>query len=68
MADYANHVLVEPEWLEQHLNDPSIRVVEVDEKPELYRTAHIPGAIGFDWRVDLQDQVKRHFLEPPGLQ
>ena len=37
MADYANDVLVEPEWLEQHLNDDSIRIVEVDENPALYR-------------------------------
>ena len=64
MADYANDVLVEPEWLEQHLNDDSIRIVEVDENPALYREAHIPGAIGFDWRLDLQDQVKRDFLGP----
>src|SRR5581483_7089133 len=64
MADYANDVLVEPEWLEQHLNDDTIRIVEVDENPALYKEAHIPGAIGFDWRLDLQDQVKRDFLGP----
>jgi thiosulfate/3-mercaptopyruvate sulfurtransferase len=64
MVDYANDVLVEPEWLEQHLNDDSIRIVEVDENPALYTEAHIPGAIGFDWRLDLQDQVKRDFLGP----
>jgi thiosulfate/3-mercaptopyruvate sulfurtransferase len=64
VADYANDVLVEPEWLEQHLNDDSIRIVEVDENPSLYREAHTPGAIGFDWRLDLQDQVKRDFLGP----
>jgi thiosulfate/3-mercaptopyruvate sulfurtransferase len=64
VADYANDVLVEPEWLEQHLDDDSIRIVEVDENPALYREAHIPGAIGFDWREDLQDQVKRDFLGP----
>jgi thiosulfate/3-mercaptopyruvate sulfurtransferase len=64
MADYANDVLVEPEWLEQHLDDDSIRIVEVDENPALYQEAHIPGAIGFDWRNDLQDQVKRDFLSP----
>ncbi|MGI8580407.1 MAG: sulfurtransferase [Solirubrobacteraceae bacterium] len=64
MADYANDVLVEPEWLEQHLNDDSIRIVEVDENPALYADAHIPGAIGFDWKKDLQDQVKRDFLGP----
>src|SRR5947209_13611667 len=64
VSDYANDVLVEPEWLEQHLNDDSIRIVEVDENPALYKEAHIPGAIGFDWKVDLQDQVKRDFLGP----
>ncbi len=64
MADYANDVLVEPEWLEQHLDDDSIRIVEVDENPALYAEAHIPGAIGFDWKKDLQDQVRRDFLGP----
>ena len=64
MADYAKDVLVEPDWLEQHLNDDSIRIVEVDENPALYRESHIPGAIGFDWRADLQDPVKRDFLGP----
>ncbi len=64
MSDYANDVLVEPEWLEQHLNDETIRIIEVDENPALYAEAHIPGAIGFDWKEDLQDQVKRDFLGP----
>jgi thiosulfate/3-mercaptopyruvate sulfurtransferase len=64
VAEYANDVLVEPEWLAQHLDDDSIRIVEVDENPALYDEAHIPGAIGFDWRKDLQDQVKRDFLGP----
>ena len=64
MADYAKDVLVEPEWLEQHLDDDGIRIVEVDENPALYQEAHIPGAIGFDWRKDLQDQVRRDFLGP----
>jgi thiosulfate/3-mercaptopyruvate sulfurtransferase len=62
MADYANDVLVDTDWLEQHLEDDSIRIVEVDENPALYAEAHIPGAIGFDWKIDLQDQVKRDFL------
>jgi thiosulfate/3-mercaptopyruvate sulfurtransferase len=64
MADYANDVLVETDWLAEHLDDPSIRIVEVDENPALYAGAHIPGAVGFDWRKDLQDQVKRDFLGP----
>ena len=64
MADYANDVLVDTQWVEEHLDDDSIRIVEVDENPALYAEAHIPGAIGFDWRRDLQDQVKRDFLGP----
>ena len=62
MAEYAKDVLVEPERLEQHLDDDGIRIVEVDENQGLYAEAHIPKAIGFDWRIDLQDQVKRDFL------
>jgi thiosulfate/3-mercaptopyruvate sulfurtransferase len=64
MADYAKDVLVDTQWVEDHLSDDSIRVVEVDENPALYAEAHIPGAIGFDWKRDLQDQVKRDFLGP----
>jgi thiosulfate/3-mercaptopyruvate sulfurtransferase len=64
MADYANDVLVDTQWVQDHLDDPNIRIVEVDENPALYAEAHIPGAIGFDWRKDLQDQVKRDFLGP----
>src|SRR3954454_20298346 len=63
MADYAKDVLVETDWVQQHLNDDSIRIVEVDENPALYAEAHIPGAIGFDWKKDLQDPVKRDFLD-----
>jgi thiosulfate/3-mercaptopyruvate sulfurtransferase len=63
MADYAKDVLVDTQWVEDHLEDPSIRIVEVDENPALYAEAHIPGAIGFDWRKDLQDPVKRDFLD-----
>ena len=64
MADYAKDVLVDTQWVEDHLDDDSIRIVEVDENPALYAEAHIPGAIGFDWQKDLQDQVKRDFLGP----
>ncbi|MFL5838959.1 MAG: sulfurtransferase [Thermoleophilaceae bacterium] len=64
MADYAKDVLVDTQWVEDHLNDESIRIVEVDENPALYAESHIPGAIGFDWKKDLQDPVKRDFLGP----
>src|SRR5258707_3236020 len=61
---YAKDVLVETDWVAEHLDDDSIRIVEVDENPALYAEAHIPGAVGFDWQKDLQDQVKRDFLGP----
>ena len=64
MSEYANDVLVDTQWVQDHLDDDSIRIVEVDENPALYAEAHIPGAIGFDWKADLQDQVKRDFLAP----
>jgi len=64
MADYAKDVLVDTQWVQDHLDDDSVRIVEVDENPALYAEAHIPGAIGFDWQKDLQDQVKRDFLGP----
>jgi len=64
VAGYAKDVLVETDWVQDHLDDESIRIVEVDENPALYEEAHIPGAIGFDWKKDLQDQVKRDFLSP----
>jgi thiosulfate/3-mercaptopyruvate sulfurtransferase len=64
MADYAKDVLVSTDWVADHLDDDSIRIVEVDENPKLYEEAHIPGAIGFDWKKDLQDQVRRDFLGP----
>jgi thiosulfate/3-mercaptopyruvate sulfurtransferase len=53
---------LDTQWVEDHLDDDSIRIVEVDENPALYAEAHIPGAIGFDWKTDLQDQVERDFL------
>ncbi len=60
---YSKDVLVETDWVAEHLDDDSIRIVEVDENPALYAESHVPGAIGFDWRADLQDQVKRDFLD-----
>jgi len=62
---YANpDVLVTTEWVEQHLNDPSIRIVESDEDVLLYDIGHIPGAVKIDWHQDLQDPVVRDFIGP----
>jgi thiosulfate/3-mercaptopyruvate sulfurtransferase len=64
VSEYANDVLVEADWLQTHLDDERIRIVEVDENPGLYLEAHIPGAIGMNWREELQDTLRRDFLGP----
>ncbi|MDD4932280.1 MAG: sulfurtransferase [Methylacidiphilaceae bacterium] len=56
--------LVETEWLEEHRNDPGIRIVESNEDVLLYDTGHIPGAVHIDWRSDLQDQMVRDYIAP----
>ena len=54
--------LVTAEWVEEHLDDPSIVLVEVDEDTTSYDKGHIRGAIKLDWTTDLQDQVRRDFV------
>jgi thiosulfate/3-mercaptopyruvate sulfurtransferase len=63
-AGYAHpELLVSTEWLAQNLDNPSVRVVESDEDILLYEIGHIPGAVKLDWHTDLQDQVKRDFVD-----
>jgi len=54
-----NEVLVTAEWVEEHLDDPKVVLIEVDEDTTAYDKGHIKGAIKLDWNVDLQDQVRR---------
>lgn len=64
-AGYAQpDVLVETDWLADHLDDPDLRIVEVDEDVLLYEQGHIPGAVKIDWTADLQDPVVRDFIGP----
>jgi thiosulfate/3-mercaptopyruvate sulfurtransferase len=51
--------LVDVEWLQGHLADPTVRVIEVDVDTTAYEQGHIPGAVDFNWQKDLQDQVIR---------
>ncbi len=60
--------LVSTEWVAAHLNDPSVRIVESNEDPLLYPSGHIPGAVQVDWTHDLNDQVKRDYLNKAGFE
>jgi thiosulfate/3-mercaptopyruvate sulfurtransferase len=56
-------VLVDADWVEQHISDPKVAIVEVDEDTTAYEKNHIPNAIRIDWKQDLQDPVKRDFVD-----
>ncbi len=61
---YANaDVLVSTDWLADHRSDPGIRVIESNEDPLLYPSGHIPGAVEVDWTNDLNDPVRRDYLD-----
>ena len=55
-------VLVSADWAEQNLNTDSVVFVEVDEDTSAYDGGHIQGAVKLDWKTDLQDQVRRDFV------
>ena len=56
-------VLVSTQWVQDHLEDPKVRVVESDEDLLLYDLGHVPGAVRIDWQGDLQDQVLRDYID-----
>ncbi|HEX7050927.1 MAG TPA: sulfurtransferase [Longimicrobiales bacterium] len=61
-------VLVSTEWVAAHLNDPTVRIIEVDEDVLLYEVGHIPGAVKIDWVADLNDPLTRDYLEAEALE
>src|SRR5438034_2741691 len=68
MAEYTNpDALVETDWLEQNLNDPNIRVIEVDEDTAAYEKGHVPGSVGWNWTTDLHAPVGRDYVDQAGL-
>src|SRR6266540_4010954 len=68
MSEYANpDALVDTDWLEQNLNDPGIRVIEVDEDTAAYEKGHIPGSVGWNWTTDLHAPVGRDYVDQAGL-
>jgi thiosulfate/3-mercaptopyruvate sulfurtransferase len=63
-----SEVLVDAEWVEAHAGDPGVVLVEVDEDTSAYDKGHIPNAIKIDWKQDLQDPVRRDFVDRVGFE
>jgi thiosulfate/3-mercaptopyruvate sulfurtransferase len=63
MAGYAHpEALVDTAWVAEHLNDPGVRLVEVDVDTSAYEQGHVPGAVGWNWTTQLCDTVRRDIL------
>ncbi|HAO78695.1 MAG TPA: sulfurtransferase [Verrucomicrobia subdivision 3 bacterium] len=61
--NYSNpEVLVETDWVKHNLGKPGIKLVEIDVDTKAYEAGHIPGAVGFNWQTQLQDQVRRDII------
>jgi thiosulfate/3-mercaptopyruvate sulfurtransferase len=68
VSKYANpEALVETDWLADRLDDQSIRIIEVDEDTSAYEKGHIPGAVGWNWFVDLHDPLRREYVDQASL-
>ena len=61
-------VLVDADWVEAHKGDPGVVLVEVDEDTSAYDKGHIRGAVKIDWKQDLQDPVRRDFVDRAGFE
>ena len=54
------HVLVATEWLAEHLGDPDLAIIEVDEDAAAFATGYIPGAVAIDWKTELRANPRRY--------
>jgi thiosulfate/3-mercaptopyruvate sulfurtransferase len=61
-------VLVDADWVESHRDDPGVVLVEVDEDTSAYDKGHIRGAVKIDWKKDLQDPIRRDFVDRAGFE
>jgi len=68
MTEYANPgALVDTDWLEGHIEDPDIRIIEVDEDTSAYEKGHIRGSDAWNWTSDLHTKVGREYLDKAGF-
>jgi thiosulfate/3-mercaptopyruvate sulfurtransferase len=69
MADYAHpEVLVSTDWVKEHLDDPKVKLIEIDVDTQAYAAGHVPGAVGWNWQTQLQDPVRRDILSREELE
>lgn len=61
-------VLVDADWVQAHIDDPKVVLVEVDEDTSAYDKNHIRNAVKIDWKQDLQDPVRRDFVDQAGFE
>jgi len=61
-------VLVDADWVQAHIDDPKVVIVEVDEDTSAYDKNHIKNAVRIDWKKDLQDPVRRDFVDQAGFE
>jgi thiosulfate/3-mercaptopyruvate sulfurtransferase len=67
MAHAHPEVLVSTAWVAEHLNDPTLRLIEVDVDTAAYDTGHLPGAVGWNWQSQLNDPVRRDIPDRAGV-
>jgi thiosulfate/3-mercaptopyruvate sulfurtransferase len=69
MSEYKHpEVVVSTEWAAGHLNDPKVRLIEVDVDTTAYDQGHIPGAVGWNWQTQLQDNIRRDLIDKATLE
>ncbi len=69
MAEYARpDSLVSTQWAADNLNNPKVRLIEVDVDSAAYDTGHAPGAVGWNWKSDLETQLQRNIADKEGME
>jgi thiosulfate/3-mercaptopyruvate sulfurtransferase len=63
-ATERDNVLVTTQWVHDHLDDPAVRIVEIDVDTKAYDAGHLRGAVGWNWQTQLQDRVRRDIVSP----